>query len=263
MSVYFHNTMLPALASALESLGLNDKQSSVLSGLLGSGSPMFVSAVARSAKLNRTTAYDILEELSDRGLVSRVKKDGAMRYQSIAVELLPAYVERQREALQETKRKLAEVVPQIALLRMHGKVLPKVQLFEGMEGVKQAYEDTLEGNKGKELYDFTGTDAIYQKMGIEWLEYYWKKRVRLNIKCTVIAPDNEWSRMMQKDDAKYDRTLKLIPKEFTFDSEIDIYDNKVGIFTFSQENPIAVIIEDQTIHDTVKTFFEFMLLHAK
>ena len=84
-----------------------------------------------------------------------------------------------------------------------------------------------------------------------------------DIECTVIAPDTEWSAIMKKDDEKYKRTTKLIPQDFSFDSEIDIYDNKVGIFTFSQEHPIAVLIEDDTIHATMKTLFGFMAQHGK
>ncbi len=254
--------MLPELTSALKTLGLGDKEIAVLSALLKSGAPMFASTVAKAAGLNRTTTYDILKELGEKGLVSHIEKKGALRYRAIDATLLPAYVERQRETLEETKRKLEEVIPQIKLLQVHGRSLPKVQFFEGVEGVKQAYEDTLENNKGKTLNDFTGTDAVYRKMGKEWLEYYWKKRTRLGIECTVIAPDTEWSRIMKCEDEKYVRTTKLISKNFPFDSEIDIYDNKVGIFTFSQENPIAVLIEDDTIHNTLKTFFDFIALHA-
>ncbi|HEV3245176.1 MAG TPA: helix-turn-helix domain-containing protein [Candidatus Paceibacterota bacterium] len=255
--------MPPSLKFILQTLDLGEKHIAVFSVLLESRAPMLVSAIARQAKLNRTTAYDILEELGNRGLVSRVNKDRVTRYQSIAIEHLPAYIERQRETLEETKRELADILPQIALIRSYGKILPKVQFFEGLEGVKQAYEDTLENNKGKQLYDFTGTDAIYRKMGEAWLVYYWKKRSRLDIECTVIAPDTEWSAIMKQDDEKYARITKLIPREFSFDSEIDIYDDKVGIFTFSQEHPIAVLIEDKTIHDTMKSFFNFALMHAK
>lgn len=255
--------MIPALKTGLESLGLNEKQIAVLSVLLKKGQPILVSSIAHAADLNRTTTYDILKELGGKGLVSHVERRGAMRYQAIAAELLPAYVERRREQLKETKERFEQAIPQLKLLQAHGNTLPQVQFFEGLEGVKQAYEDTLENNKEKKLFDFTGTDAIYQKMGTEWLEYYWKKRSRLGIECSVLAPDTEWSRLMQSEDRKYKRTTRLISKEFPFESEIDIYDDKVGIFTFSQERPIAVIIQDSTINSTLKAFFKLISLQAK
>ncbi len=255
--------MIPTLVKVLEDIGLHEKQIAVLSVLLESGGPMYVSSVAKGAKLNRTTAYDILKELSTKGLASQVKKEGAVRYQSIGVELLPAYVERRRESLEESKKQLAEVIPQIKLLRSKGRTLPKVQFFEGVEGVKQAYEDTLENNKGKILLDLTGTDSVIRKMGQEWVDYYLAKRTRLGIKCLCLMPDTEWSKIYKNLDQKQLRTTNFIPAEFAFDSEVNTYDNKVGIFSFSMEHPVAIIIEDDNIAHTVRQFFNFMATAAK
>ena len=258
LSVYFHNTMLPILQSALENIGLHEKQTAVLGVLLESGSPMYVSAIARVAKLNRTTVYDVLKELSAKGLASQVKKKGAVRYQAIAAELLPAYVERRREALEESKKQLAEIVPQIKLLRSKGKALPKVQFFEGKEGVMQAYEDTLVNNKGKILYDITGVDAAYKNVDPAFVDYYLNKRRELGVRARVVMPKTEYGLHAASEDEKYLRTTHFLPPTVNFDSEISIYDDKVGIFSYAEENPVALIIEDRTIAHTLKTLFDFI-----
>src|SRR4051812_31223410 len=117
---------MPVLKKALGQIGLGEKQIAVLSVLLENG-PLLASAIARLAKLNRTTTYGLLKELSSMSLVSQVKRDGADQYQSIAPELLPQYIEKRREDLSETKREIEALVPQIKLLRAKGKSLPKVQ----------------------------------------------------------------------------------------------------------------------------------------
>jgi len=175
LSVYFHNTMLPILKRALENTGLSDKQTAVLGVLLENGGSMLVASIARAAKLNRTTVYDILNELVDKGLASKVKKEGAFRYQSIAPESLPSYVERRRDALEESKRELAELVPQIKLMQSKGRALPKVQFFEGQEGMQQAYEDVLVNNNEKFLRGITGMDAVYANFDIAWVEYFLRR----------------------------------------------------------------------------------------
>lgn len=256
MSVYFHNIMLP-LKKALENIGLNTKALDVLSVLLEGGAPMLVSVIAKISKLNRTTTYDILKELETMGLVSKVKKEGAVRYQAIAVELLPAYIERRRESLEETKTQLLDIIPQIKLLRSKGNVLPKVQFFEGEEGVKQAYEDVLESNKEKLLRGITGMDAVYKNMGESWTEYFLKKRTRYGIRCTNLVPETGGGKRSKDDDAKYIRTTKFLPPQYNFEGDISIYDNKVNIASFARENPIAVIIEDDAIATMMKRFFDF------
>ncbi len=241
----------------LENLGLSPKEVQVLGALLQSGS-MFASLIAKNANLNRTTTYGILKSLIEKGLVSSSRKGGTIKYQSIDIALLPGYVARKRDQLQESEIQLRELIPQIKLLKEKSQLLPKIQFFEGEEGVKQAYEDTLENNKSKELYDFTGTDAVFRKMGSEWVAYYIKKRTDLGIRCFDIAPDSDRTRSSMGEDKKYLRVTKLLPGEFSFNTEIDIYDNKVAIFSFSQDNPVAVIIEDANIAQTMKTLFRYI-----
>ena len=224
---------------------------------------MLASSIARTAKLNRSTTYGVLKLLSDKGLASSVKKKGAERYQSIASDQLPNYIERRRSLLAETKQQIAELVPQLNLLRSKGKTLPKVQFFEGEEGVKQAYEDTLENNKGKQLKDISGIDAAFRTLGESWATYYLKKRTKLGIKCIDLAPESEWARKSKADDKKYLRITKFLPAQYGFDAELALYDNKIGIFSYAQENPIALIIEDDTVSDMMQKLFDCLEQNAK
>jgi HTH-type transcriptional regulator, sugar sensing transcriptional regulator len=249
--------MPPILKESLKNIGLSDKEVRVLLVLLQSG-PTLASSVARSTKINRTTTYGLLKELTQRGLVSYSKNDGATKYQSIAPELLPSYIERKGNELQKNAQEIENLVPQIELLRSHAHILPRVQFFEGREGVEQAYEDTLENNKSKELLDITGVDAAFTKLDRSFLNYYLKKRARLGIKCTNLAPETDWARKSKKDDEKYLRITKFLPENLSFDGEISMYDDKVGLFSYEQVRPVAVIIQDQTISSMMKQLFKYM-----
>ena len=254
--------MPPVIRKALKEIGLSDKECAVLLVLLEKGS-MYAAAIAKTAKLNRTTAYGILKELSGKGLASQIKRDGADQWQSIAPELLPGYIERRRDALTESSKAVENALPQIKLLRTKGKALPKVQFFEGVDGLKQAYEDTLENNKEKRLRDITGIDAAFNLFDAGWIEYYLKKRAKLGVQCVDLVPDTDWGHRSKLDDEKYIRTTKFLPREHGFDAEVSIYDNKVGIFSYAENNPVAVLIEDDTISHMMKTLFDFMAKNAK
>src|SRR3989338_10201335 len=168
---------MPSITKVMQSIGLGDKQIRVLTVLLESG-PMFASAIARAGKLNRSTTYVILKELQEKGLVSSAKEQSATRYQSIAPELLPGYIERKREELAESKKEIEEMLPQIKLMRSKRNRLPKVQFFEGKEAVEQAYEDTLDGNNERSLRDITGVDAVFTNVDQKFLKYYLEKRAK-------------------------------------------------------------------------------------
>ncbi|OGE77878.1 MAG: hypothetical protein A2751_02430 [Candidatus Doudnabacteria bacterium RIFCSPHIGHO2_01_FULL_46_14] len=249
--------MIAELHKILQSLNLDQKETAVLILLLEEGK-LRVRDIAKFAKINRTTAYGILKTLMNRGLVSQTKEKGVLMFQSIEPAHLINYVERLESNLSETKKEIKSILPQLSRLRRQKSVFPRIQFFEGIEGIKQAYEDTLINNEEKTLRDFTGTDAIFREMPHEWVEYYLQKRARSGIKCLDIAPDTEWSRKSQTRDKELLRETKLIPEQFAFDTEIDVYDNKTAIMSFSEKEPIAVIIEDNNIAKTMKKLFEYV-----
>lgn len=249
--------MFNKLQKILVSIGFSDNEARVLTVLLQEGT-LRVRDIGSKIRINRTTVYGILKSLLKKGLVSTIIKYGVTEYQSIEPALLLQYVDRRKAELEERKKEVADILPQIRQIRENRNIFPKIYFFEGEEGIKQAYEDTLENNKGKQLLDLTGADAIYENMGQEWWEYYWQKRTRLNIQCKVIAPNTEWARVMKQRDREFKRLTRFIPREYLFRTEINIYDNRVAIFSFSKEKPLAVIIEDEAIADTLKTLFRYI-----
>lgn len=249
--------MIPSLRRALEVLNLSDKQSRVLGVLLVSG-PMLAAVIAKEAGLNRTTAYDVLHELSAQGLVSQTKKNSGVRYQALAPEMLPVYLERRREALEESKKQLQELIPQLNLLRNRGKAMTRVQYFEGIEGVKQAYEDTLLNNRSKRLYGFLGVDSVFAVMDPAWLSYYIGRRVALGVHASTIAIDTPAARQYKGLDAEQRRTTKLLPHGYSFDIELVGYDDKVLINSFSKEKPLSVLIEDEKIAQMMYALFRYI-----
>ncbi|HEV7449368.1 MAG TPA: helix-turn-helix domain-containing protein [Candidatus Paceibacterota bacterium] len=253
---------MPALKKALQAIGLGDKQTTVLMVLLEHG-PLLVAAVAKYAKLNRTTTYGLLRELSTKGLVSQVKKEGADRWQSIAPDMLPAYIEKRRDDLSQVKHDVEELVPQIKLMRTKGNVLPKVQFFEGKEGVEQAYYDMVEHNEGKMIYALTGLEGAVSSLGNTFMERFIATRMRQGIHAEYIVPETDVAREATLDDLKKGRAAKFIPPEFNFNMEICVYDNRVSLLSYAQENPIALIIEDNTIAHAMKQIFRFVQKSAK
>jgi len=253
---------MPPLKKALASIGLGEKQILVLSTLLEHG-PMLVASLARIAKLNRTTTYGLLNELLAKGLVSQIKKEGADRWQSITPELLPQYIEKRRQELADTKKEVENLLPQIKLLRAKGNVLPKVQFFEGKESVEQAYMDLIENNKDKHIYAFTGLKGVTENMDQKFVDYFIKTRMSVGIDAYYIVPKTDVGYQATKEDEKKMRYPRFIPPTYDFNGEINIYGNRVALFSYAQENPVGLIIEDQTLSHALKQIFDYVYSTAK
>lgn len=248
---------MKSLTKILKDIGLSSNEAAVMSALM-EFERLKANELAQKAHLNRTTTYGVIKKLISRGLVTSLQKDGITTYQSIDPGLLPSYIDRQKDVLDQQKSSIEELLPELKRVREHADAFPRVTFFEGLEGVKQAFEDTLENNKGKEIQCLSGPTAIYESLGVEYTEYYVKKRKALGIMCYGIATDSPFTRIAQSNDTQSLRLTKIFPKEFQLNTEINIYDNKVNILSFSKEQPLAVIIEDEAISSAMKTLFKYI-----
>ncbi len=249
--------MFNKVATILQEIGLGDKEVTLLTTLFQYQN-IKASDLARHARLNRSTTYAVLKNLVKRGLVTTVEEYGVAAYNPIDPSLLPSYIDRQRDLLGAKKAEIEKILPELERVRENADVLPRVTFFAGAEGVKQAYEDTLDNNKGKVIYVFSGPDSVFKEFGEEYVNYYVQKRTRLGIKSFQVAPATEWGKFIKENDSKYIRVTKLIPAEYAFDTEMVIYDNKLGIFSFSKNKLMAVIIEDAAIANTVLALFRYI-----
>lgn len=245
------------IKAMLFSLGLPEKEVAAMEVLLQFNC-LKVKDLAVKAHLNRSTAYVVLKSLQKKGLVSSLQKYGLTQFRTIEPKLLPSYLERQKEVLEITKKKVTELLPELNSMQDNLEAAPKVNFFEGAEGVKQAYEDTLDNNKGKIIYVFSGPDIVFKEMGKDYVDYYVNKRTRLGIKSLQIAPDTSWGKFIKENDSKCIRFTKLIPAQFAFDTEMVIYDDKLGIFTFTKNKLMAVIIEDESIVNSMLALFRYI-----
>lgn len=216
---------------------------------LGTGTAMQIS---RKADVTRGSTYDVLEEMLEKGFVSKIHKDKHMAFSAVDPEVL--------------KKRFADHLRdfEIALPEMKGLFNklshPKVRYFEGADGIKRVYEDTLTATT--DILNYANSQSIRSF----WPEYdseYVKLRVMKNILLKGIAPDDNYGRKVKKLDKTCLRETRLMPeKDFHINNEINIYDNKVAITSFGDEL-IGIIIESQEIADTQRGIFKMAWAYAE
>lgn len=230
----------------LEGLGLQPKEAKVYLAALELGSSP-VSAIGSKAKINRVSTYDILEKLGKKGLVNfMIKRD--IKYYTATD---PALV---TEEFKKRASELEKALPE--LKRLRGETShPKIQYFEGLEGIKRIYTDTLTSNT--EILNYCNSKEIRES----WPEYdteYVQKRIEKNIQLRGIALDDEYGKNVQDKDADSHREIRLISKDkYNFTNEINIYDNKVSIIS-TKDELIGMIIESVEIANTQRALFEMI-----
>lgn len=249
--------MAKDLLAILRSVGLDEKESQLyLSGLQLGSAP--ASEYAKAADLNRITAYNALEGLVRRGLFTLAKKARGKWYAPVAPEYLSLEAQKNAQALER-------VLPELRSLQGSSYRKPHVRFFEGWEGVRKVYEDTLTARG--ELLNFANS-AVVRAFWPEYDDEYVAERVKRGINLRGIAPDDAAGRKVHGEDKKRMREIRLVPaKEFDFTNEINIYDHKVAICSFDsglkgESDMFGVIIESKEVAETQRQIFEMAWRYA-
>ena len=241
-------TMQMQISEQLLQFDLNKSQAEVYLALLELGQTTVIK-LSQKTGIKRTTIYEVLAELEKKHLVAQTKK-GTKR---LFVAEEPENLER---ILEEKKAKLEKLMPILKSLTNTTGEKPVIRYYEGLEGIKDVYRDTLK-YKG-ELVAYV-TENIFANLGQEFADEYVEKRVKAQITGRVIGPNTQEIIEYKKTDQKNLKETRIVDKEkFPFSIEMNIYGNKVAFMSFSEQ--LGLIIESNEIAKNMKFLFELAWL---
>jgi len=240
------------LSQVLQEVGLSEKEASIYLALLRLKEAL-PSSIAQAAMVKRPTTYLVLEQLEERGLVSKVKKHNTYYYQPVTPHSL-------LEDQYSRYKNLEESIPELLSIHKKFAVTPQVSFFEGKKGLIHIMEDTLKTST--ELLCWADVSIATNTLLSDYYPKYIKTKVERKIWLRGIFSYDEESVKYKERGEEELREVALIPKEeFPFKNEINIYDNKVAII--SHEDELGVIIENENIANTQRSIFKFAFKYAK
>src|SRR3989338_2090122 len=127
--------------NSLTAVGFNNKEIRVYLAVLGLGQST-ASRIAREAAINRTTVYDILRILEEKGLVVLLGKEPKQEYRAEKLNRLEELYRKKIKQNENFLNIVKELKPQLESMRVVSD-RPVVRFYEGQEGIRHVYEDTL------------------------------------------------------------------------------------------------------------------------
>lgn len=238
------------IINVLSSLGYTEKETQVYLASLSCGiAPS--SALAKQAKLNRVTTYEILKKLRDKGLVSVSIIKDVKHFSPLEPSTLLSETQQRLSALEKS-------LPYLNALQSPVYQQHTVQLFEGLKGIKQAYRETLKSKT--EILGYANSQNLRQ----HWPEYdeeYVRARAEAKIFFRGLAPNERVGQKVHQQDAEFYREIRLISrKKFSVkkvENEILLFDGRMLIVSFSPE-PFAILVESSAVYETQKQIFEML-----
>lgn len=247
------------LISTLQNYGLSQKEAKVYLTLLELGAAP-ASTIARRSEIKRATVYTLLNELKKNGFVSESITKDVKYYAAISPENLLHHLEQKYEAFKAK-------VPELMQLTEGFTHKPKVQFFEGIEGIKTMYLDLL--CSSEPIYAFMGRENTTPELQSFFDNEFIPKRIQLKIPAKVILSDSKESMKYKKslnNPKKLTETVTICYPAPQEGIEVNIYwENKVMIAMRSQEELMGLILTSKKFHDTLFNIFNYIwrLHHEK
>ncbi len=234
------------IENTLVSLGLDDKQIKVYFAALELGSAT-IQELAKKSGVKRTSIYNFLDAMRSGGLVTTMEHKGKLL---VAAQNPEIFLQRSREKVSA----LAGALPQLLSIYNVLGDKPKIYFYEGLEGLKQVYVDTL--TTGKTIYAFTDYEGMFDVIESDYVWQYPAERAKRKIMCYGIANDGPRARAMMKKNKAHWRELKLAPGN-AFATEISIYGDKVAAVSFKRPYT-GIIIQNRAIAETLKAAWKLL-----
>ena len=155
------------LKKTLEDYGLSKKEASLYLNCLELGSAS-VYKISKKAELPRSTCYEVLNTLGNKGLVSSFRKKNIKYYSA----------EDPRQIINRAKEKVESLEQSLPLLNaLYGtsKSKPSVRFYQGLPGMKLILEEILKD--GKAMVGFSSVDDHFAILRDYWPEFL-KQRIK-------------------------------------------------------------------------------------
>ncbi len=245
------------LKTTLRSFGFSDKESDVYFALLELGAGT-VTEISRKAGINRTTGYDILASLGNKGLVNISGKEPKQEYVIESPDALTRYLERQALEVADNIKKSKDIIPELKSMQALEN-RPKIKFYEGVEGLQNVYEDTL--TSSEMILAYACIDDMHKALPNYFPEYY-KRRAQNGIAIRGIVPKTKLGLERSGHDKEEKREIAFVPADkYYFSPEINVYDNKVMIASWREK--LGIIIESAEIADAMKKIYNLAWAEAR
>jgi len=241
-------------ASILEQIGLSKNEIKVYFALLELDQSSATPIVKKSGIPN-SKIYPTLEKLIKKGLATYIIKNNVKYFQSSDPKNLIDILNKKEKQIVQQKREIEKLIPEIQFKREQTRERQEASIYEGLEGVKAAFNNILNSLKGREEYlVFTLGEELKLKETITFFQNYHKKRREKKIKVRLI------SNIKLKDFIlKYHKYSGM---KFKFTSQslptgLFIYKDHVMTIIWG-ERPTAFVIKSKKNYEYYKEFFEDM-----
>jgi HTH-type transcriptional regulator, sugar sensing transcriptional regulator len=233
------------IEKTLENLGFSQNEIKVYLTLNDHGS-MKAGRIAKLAKIDRSSCYNALKLLLEKGLASYVLIGEVKWFQATGPKRLLEFVKEQEQEVES-------IIPELHERHKAHKIEGQVRLFKGIKGVKAIFLDIIRTGKDNCIF---GSEGQFSERMPEFALQFERMRKEKKIKTNLII------RKDRKEIGTNSSNHRYLPNIAESPAVTNIYGDKIAIIIWTPE-PEGIIIENAAAAKAYKSYFDFMWKNGK
>ena len=239
----------------LQQIGLNSKEAKIYLAILQLDQDT-VYNISKKSNIKRSTCYVILEDLKKKGLVTEIEIKGVLYY-------IAANPQKLLNQIKQKEMDITSILPELKSIYNSHPTKPKIQLFEGIQGMTQIYDMIINHAKTSQevlcygtMSHFYAEDISFQKQLRKWLRETKKNKTKIReIMQSQKDEQDYFDKVKRNNNPKH--KVKFMPEKYHLINDNIIFGNKIAIFS-TKKDFFVTLIESEEIVTTYKNLFKYI-----
>jgi DNA-binding MarR family transcriptional regulator len=249
------------MIEALQRAGLTKGEARVYLAITELGEST-VGKIVDVSGVTKSIIYQILEKLIEKGLVSFSFKEKTKYFQAAPPDNLITYLEEQEETLNETKKEMRELIPQLLMKRATANS-GQVTVYQGFKGLMTVYTKRFEKLKPGDEYVNIGLPPTQPAHHHAFWQKDHKEREKRKIKAKLLYNQHVTNDVLKNRNAFKGCDARRMPIDIETPSWVLIYKDTVVIAIPQGIKPIAIEIVNQEVADSFEQYFSWFWKKSK
>ncbi len=227
-------------SKVLENLGFSPNEIKIYL-VLNEHSSLKAGKISKLAKIDRSSCYNSLKSLLEKGLASHVSIGKVKWFQTTGPKRLLEFVKEQEEDVKS-------ILPILDEMHKINKIEGQVRLFKGIKGVKSIFLDIARTKKDNFVF---GSEGQFSEKMPEFAMQFDRLKQENKIHTKLI---------IRKDRKELDNKTteyKYLPNTSESPAVTNIYGDKIAIIIWTNE-PEGIIIENPATAKAYRSYFDVM-----
>ena len=234
-----------------EQIGLTKNEAKIYLILL-SEYPLNTGKICEKTLIHRRNVYDSAQRLIDKGLIYEIFDNSQTMYYPVD----PGKLE---QIIREKQTKLSAILPDLFEIYQKTPESESTMIYRGVEGFKNYLRSILQTRET--VYAIGATGDWFDPKIKDFMSDFWKEKERLGIKSKILFDSGvkDMQEVLDVNKAEH----KFLPKQYSTNSVIDVFGDKVVMFTgieLGRFNPDITIftIVSKDLANSYRTWFEMI-----